>query len=497
MVADPRSTPLGNGAALVLMVKSMWGVGALNLAFAVKRVKLCVGISVLSLTCLLNVLAIIWTVQGTIRVRYGKPHESQPKPVNASIFHAGDSVPPSKSPDVNASSGTPSVSAQVQSEATSAGGTREEPLQHVASSACPDNWGLGPIGEVAWFVLGRPGLYLIACLTVCGAGGAMVAQLNVIVATLDDRLFHLGASFYYIRVALFTSMCVLVSMRRLKELAFVSSCACLVFLYIACTLAFRGAQALALTPSDPTDKIASSAWGPPDWSGFGACFGIHLWATEGLAVIQLIFDDMRLGRNPQPFFKVAGLAYTLCFILYLYMQVFGYLAYGDQVEQVTFFNFPDDALDTIACEAAAVVVLATTYLVNAYVIFSFLERITGLACKESTALALLSRSENDAGESNADAMREWRQACVSNIGMRILVVVVTFAVAALIPDITKIMSIVGSLCFGLYGVALPGFFYLYIFFHELTLAGKVSTVFVTLLGVVCTGFGIHASFANF
>ncbi|XP_047543601.1 proton-coupled amino acid transporter-like protein CG1139 [Vanessa atalanta] len=184
-------------------------------------------------------------------------------------------------------------------------------------------------------------------------------------------------------------------------------------------------EAPVLEDKYPAGKIAD----------FPLFFGTVLFALEAIGVIMPLENEM---KTPKDFVGNCGVlnrAMISIIILYIGMGLFGYLKYGNAAKGSITLNLPSET-ETLASVVQGLL---------AFAIF-----IThGLACY--VAIDILWNEYIGVRLLNSNHRLLWEYV------LRTLIVLVTFGLAAAVPQLDLFISLFGALCLSALGLAFPAF----------------------------------------
>ncbi|KYQ58088.1 Proton-coupled amino acid transporter 4 [Trachymyrmex zeteki] len=159
-------------------------------------------------------------------------------------------------------------------------------------------------------------------------------------------------------------------------------------------------------------------------------FATVIFAIEGIGVVMPVANNM---KNPHHFLgcpSVLNITMTIVVSLYAMMGIFGFLAYGDDVQ-------PSITLSLPISEIPAQVVKA---LIAAAVLFTYgLQLFVPLEIMWNSIKHLFNHKFLALGETV----------------MRICIVILTVIFAQLVPDLDPFISLVGAIFFSILGISIP------------------------------------------
>ncbi|CAG4977882.1 unnamed protein product [Colias eurytheme] len=214
--------------------------------------------------------------------------------------------------------------------------------------------------------------------------------------------------------------------RDLKYLApfsAVANAVTIVSFGIICYYIFRDAP--TLEGKVPAGKIAN----------FPLFFGTVLFALEAIGVILPLENEMKTPKDFVGKFGVLNRAMISIIILYVGMGLFGYLQYGNESAGSITLNLP----------SKTEILASVVQCLLAFAIF-----IThGLACY--VAIDILWNEYIGVRLLNSSHRVMWEYL------LRTCIVLVTFGIAAAVPELDLFISLFGALCLSALGLAFPAF----------------------------------------
>jgi len=377
--------------------------------------------------------------------------------------------------------------------------------------------------------------------------GVCSAYVDVITETIHGFL-HESAPVIWLRLGLFSVLCVISLTRGLSNLAWLSAIALIVYTFVIYALIKYGILAL----SEGAVMSLAEAFANPRWQGLGKFLGSAIFAFEGVSLAPYVYDSMRLDR-PNTFLLVLVAANTIAFLVYGFVGVFGFIAYGDDVEDVIYLNFPEGSLDVRLVEIVLCVVLLLTFVLQMFPVFSCAEALCLGARPDEHEDQELDKEEADApqdphgfaeahvlgrhaswsatdgavGEveledlsdnargrpgarssvpsepepstsaekdststSGASELRRQIRASLLPVLLRWLVVLLTFVLAAVIPKVSDVTSIAGAFALGSIGFVFPGLAHMKINCDRLTPLQGLSDILLVAVGIAAMVFTV-------
>lgn len=233
------------------------------------------------------------------------------------------------------------------------------------------------------------------------------------------------------------------------------------------------------------------AW-PVHLSKLPSWFGSSVFAFEGIVLAQYVADDMKLGQNLRPFKVVLSWSYFISWALFLFVGVFGYLAYGEKIKNPFYFNFPLGTPDTITDKVSLVIVLFLTFALQMFPVFSFLDYL--LVKQVHAGEDIVSDSSgSDLVDGALELPHHRRGKKIVDIAMRFGMTITLCVLGAALPKIGCITDLVGAVFMSLMGFLLPGVFHLMISKDDLKPSTLVIDGFLILVGVVSMVLGVKSA----
>lgn len=160
-------------------------------------------------------------------------------------------------------------------------------------------------------------------------------------------------------------------------------------------------------------------------------FSTVIFAMEGIGVVMPVENNM---AKPQQFLGCPGvlnIAMGTVVFIYAIIGFFGYLTYGDATKGSVTFNLPTE--ETLAQVAKALIALAVffTFSLQFYVPMD-------ITWRKMLSPKIPEKLHN-----------------ISQITVRTLIVAAIVGVAAAVPNLEPIITLVGSICFSTLGIFIP------------------------------------------
>jgi len=233
--------------------------------------------------------------------------------------------------------------------------------------------GLGSFDGVVRVLFGLPGQALCTfCILVCQSGTA-IAYVAVIIPSILDISGRTvsdeeGSSpSWTLLLGLWLALSVVSLLRSLREVAVISFIGLLTYLLVFAALVVESVHRMGEgTFAQHFEMIRWDGPGP----GWGNWFGISVFAFGAFPIAVAVNDDLEEGTDIYSAvrwsFGIAGLFCTV-------FALVGYACYGDETKRVIHFNFPEDSLLRKVSLIALVVVLVFTYVLQMNPVFKFSE----------------------------------------------------------------------------------------------------------------------------
>lgn len=204
---------------------------------------------------------------------------------------------------------------------------------------------------------------------------------------------------------------------------------------------------------------------------FPLFFGTVLFALEAIGVIMPLENEM---KEPKSFGNACGVLNIGMFsiiTLYIGMGLFGYLRYGSAVEGSITFSISNGTSDVVPAKIAQILLAISIFFTHA------------LQCYVAIDISW--------NEYIFPRMSKVRRTVIWEYVLRTSIVLVTFLLAVLIPELDLFISLFGALCLSAVGIAIPAIIHICTFWSISTttekaimVAKNMSLVLFGLLGLV-------------
>ncbi|XP_023942840.1 proton-coupled amino acid transporter-like protein CG1139 [Bicyclus anynana] len=198
---------------------------------------------------------------------------------------------------------------------------------------------------------------------------------------------------------------------------------------------------------------------------FPLFFGTVLFALEAIGVILPLENEMKTPKDFVGKFGVLNRAMISIIILYVGMGLFGYLQYGHDAAGSITLNLPSET-ETLASVVQCLLAFAIfiTHGLACYVAIDIL-------WNEYVGVRLL--------HSNHRVLWEYL--------LRTVIVLLTFGIAAAVPELDLFISLFGALCLSALGLAFPAFIQSCTYWHYVSRSERIRMIVKNAIVVV---FGI-------
>lgn len=358
------------------------------------------------------------------------------------------------------------------------------------SSTDSANYGLGPVAVAGQKLFGNAGVVLAAVGVLGAQLGTVVAFMVFIHATLVKMVWFKDQDELMIRICSCIIYCAFSMVRKLNSLAILSVFALAAYCIVLIDLAYRGWEPI----TQSTNISFEDAWTIKP-QGLEAWFGSTLFAFEGFVVTQYVFEDMKL-TSVDKFIPIVSVGYGIGCVIFLLVGVYGYLAYGANVKVPIYLSFPQGAADTVLDELLLILILLVQFALQMFPVYSFVDSI--IIRQRHSGDAINSDSDGSSEDGTADCHpRHAGGIMLQDILLRVVIVVVVYIVAVLLPNPHCVTDLVGDLFMSLIAFILPGAMHLAAHKGSLSVWGAIADIGLVVLGSVAAILGIKAAPACF
>lgn len=168
---------------------------------------------------------------------------------------------------------------------------------------------------------------------------------------------------------------------------------------------------------------------------FPLFFGTVLFALESVGMVMPIYHEMKTKSKFASLCGVLDIGMTIVAMMYIFMGLFGYLAYGKNVGGSISYSIDENEIPAQVCKIMLAFAIFVSYSLFMYVAIEII-----------WTQNLKKRFENNKHE------------VIWEYVIRIVVVCLTFSLAITIPYLDLFISLVGALNISMLGVAFPAIF---------------------------------------
>jgi len=348
--------------------------------------------------------------------------------------------------------------------------------------------GFGPLGQVSLEVFGVSGYRLCAINVIFAQIGLAFAYTRTVANTLH-QIWGLPMNWLFLGLGIL--LCLQSTIEKMKGVAWLSIVGLLAFLCIVLCLLRFGIEEI-----QAGDAVFQDVWFPVQFSGTGACLGPAISAFEGVVVSQHVFAQMKL-QDPKPFGTVIIISHVISLLLFAFIGFFGLGTYGQQVEVMIFDNLPHKALEVKLCKYTIVIVVAITFQLQMFPVFSISDALVrsmvngGDPLSDSPGLAeeIVNRDGEDRNE-ELSPLKSPRSETSSGqnsyplvLLTRWFLVILTVMMGAVVTSMSA-LKLVGGIFFAYCSMILPGAAHLRLNSGELGFLEFSSDIFLIGLGLV-------------
>ncbi|XP_059480790.1 proton-coupled amino acid transporter-like protein CG1139 [Neocloeon triangulifer] len=206
------------------------------------------------------------------------------------------------------------------------------------------------------------------------------------------------------------------------------------------------------------------------WEGIPLFFGTVLFALEAIGVIMPLENNM---KTPVSFGGTTGvLNRSMFFIILLYMGLglLGFLQYGDATKGSITLNLPDTEILGQSVQLLLAFAIFITYALQCYVAIDIVWNIYLSPHIKSKGYRI-----------------------TTEFVVRTLLVVLTFLVAAAVPELDLFISLIGAFTLSILGIVLPAVIQMATFEDERSSLRLAKNIFLIVFGLVGLVTGTYIS----
>ncbi|XP_037031296.1 proton-coupled amino acid transporter-like protein CG1139 isoform X2 [Bradysia coprophila] len=276
---------------------------------------------------------------------------------------------------------------------------------------CSSAFETGPFGLRKYAPLARQIINIFLCITQLGF--CCVYFVFVAVNIRDVVAHYFEAVDLSIRFYLLVMLVPMITLNLLKNLKYLTPVSLFASVLTVTGLAVTFHYMLQDLPKTSTVHGFSS------WATLPLYFGTAIYAFEGIGVVLPLENNMKTPEDFRGPFGVLNTGMVIVACLYTAVGFFGYLKYGDHVKGSITLNLPPDDILAQSVRVMMALAIFLSYGLQFYVPINIV----------GPWFNSLFRSESQQ---------------LSDAGLRILLVVFTFVLAAIIPNLGPIISLVGA-----------------------------------------------------
>ncbi|EGT35001.1 hypothetical protein CAEBREN_05303 [Caenorhabditis brenneri] len=252
----------------------------------------------------------------------------------------------------------------------------------------------------------------------------------------------------------------LVSLSSMRALSFVSLGGNFLMLIALAVIMFQ----LLTTEHKKLDDL------PPvtDLGGVVSAAGAILYALEGQAMVLPLENRMKKPEDMKGPFGVLSVGVGMVVVIYSFAGFFGFLAYGNDVQDSITLNLPNDHLG-IFVKAVLLFVVYSGFLIQVFPIVAMIWP------------AIKKRLRNSCGVSTTTKR-------IVHFAFRYSIVVVVFLLSYAIPRLSDMVPLVGVTAGMLLALVFPSFFHLLIFLPQFEC--RIGFLLDIFLDIVCIVIGM-------
>jgi len=458
--------PLSPAAALVTLLKGMIGAGVLSLPYTFGKVRLGTAIPGMVLLGILCFIGIWRLIECTVKLT------------------AQDSVAPKpghdQAQDRNASRGCCFAYCGSSGQHDPVSLVDYDCDDDTSPPGLANDWGLGPVAAITNSTFGHGGLAVAAVALLSVQMGTCVCYIDVITETVYEQLDG-AVSMLAVHGALFVILCILCLVRELSDIAWLSGVALAVYCYIVYELVAWGSQELENNSTAKGAEWSTYFW-PVRYEGLTAFLGTMIFAFEGITIAQYVYVEMQ-SYDPGPFWRVLVGSSVICAAFYGFVGVFGYLCYGDKVQQLIYSNFPEDSASVECVKWVLCLVLVLSFALQMYPVFSFAESVCLCVSKDKQSDSLEFQQGRQEGSGQTEGQGGGRFPSLFGAAVRWAIIALVFLVTALIPGVVEATEYVGSFSYTTLGFLIPPIVHMKVFGASLSPVALATDILLVIVGL--------------
>ncbi|XP_065341300.1 proton-coupled amino acid transporter-like protein pathetic [Cloeon dipterum] len=203
-------------------------------------------------------------------------------------------------------------------------------------------------------------------------------------------------------------------------------------------------------------------------------FSTAVFALEGITVVMPLENNMKTPRNFIGCFRVLNTAMTLIVCIYALVGFMGYLKYGEKVEGSISLNLPEGEIPAQIAQIMLSVAVGLTYPLQFYCAMEFTwPSLNGFLKRKAPAISGLK------GE----------------YIYRVLLVLLTMAIAIAIPNLSALMGLIGAVCLSTVGLMFPAIVETVVFWQDWGWGNwkLVKNIVIFVFGITGFATGLYTS----
>lgn len=208
------------------------------------------------------------------------------------------------------------------------------------------------------------------------------------------------------------------------------------------------------------------------WQALPFVAGVAVFCFEGFSMTLSLEASM---REPQKFGRVLAYAFSIITMFYVGFGLIGYLAYGNETQDIITLNLPND-WSTVAVKVGLCIALLLTFPVMMHPVHEMFE----MKLAKTTWFQKVSYSSS------------WMQMLLFSI-LRAGSVVILTVLASSAPGFGFFVSLVGSTVCALLAFVFPGLLHLKVFEGSLDVPKKAFDMAILIFGISFAVYGTYST----
>lgn len=311
--------------------------------------------------------------------------------------------------------------------------------------------GCGFFDQVVGEVWGSRSQWVFAASVTLGQFSTMVIYLDVIVANMSDFLLH-GTGRLLVLVVVVLLLAFLAFIPNLRGVTALSALGLSIYLFLFAGLLYELSYKVH-DGSMPKDAVMVKNI---QNANYGQWFGVSCFAYGVFPIASLMYEEV---KEPDQFTTVVASAVAQTWIIYAAFSVIGYLCFGEETDDLIYFNFETGSVFRNGMSLALACILFFSFMVQAMPIYLCTSRVW-----EYSGFA-----KNLEGPD-----LPWCRWCV---------LLATAVVSWFVPNISVMMNSLGVVTGVLYGFIFPTATYLWLSTRE-DVIERFQCVAVLVIGIV-------------